>query len=103
MPPCRADEHRREHRAAAEAGERDAVGQPLARHQQEQRADGFEAVPEGSRVVLEHLGWGALPPEHAARHGFPLFAFQQRLAEWWRELLTSLADRSVGPTGSYLG
>jgi uncharacterized protein YndB with AHSA1/START domain len=55
---------------------------------------GFEAVAEGSRVVVEHLGWDAIPPEHAARHGFPLFAFQQRLAEWWSDLLASLADRS---------
>jgi hypothetical protein len=26
-----------------------------------------------------------------------LFAFQQRLAEWWRDLLACLADRSSGP------
>jgi uncharacterized protein YndB with AHSA1/START domain len=57
----------------------------------------FEAVTEGSRVVVEHLGWDSIPPEHAARHGFPLFAFQQRLAEWWRDLLACLADRSSGP------
>jgi uncharacterized protein YndB with AHSA1/START domain len=61
---------------------------------------GFEPVIEGSRVVVEHLGWDSIPPEHAARHGFPLFAFQQRLAEWWRDLLASLADRSVGVSGS---
>jgi uncharacterized protein YndB with AHSA1/START domain len=59
---------------------------------------GFEAVTEGSRVVVEHLGWDAIPPDHAARHGFPLFAFQQRLAEWWSDLLASLADSSAGPT-----
>jgi uncharacterized protein YndB with AHSA1/START domain len=58
---------------------------------------GFEAVAEGSRVVVEHFGWDAIPPEHAARHGFPLFDFQQRLAEWWRDLLSSLADRA--PSG----
>jgi uncharacterized protein YndB with AHSA1/START domain len=61
---------------------------------------GFEPVNEGSRVVVEHLGWDSIPPEHAARHGFPLFAFQQRLAEWWRDLLASLADRSSGPSRS---
>jgi uncharacterized protein YndB with AHSA1/START domain len=60
---------------------------------------GFEPVAEGSRVVVEHLGWDAIPPEHAARHGFPLFAFQQRLADWWRDLLASLAGRSTGPAG----
>jgi uncharacterized protein YndB with AHSA1/START domain len=61
---------------------------------------GFEPIAEGSRVVVEHLGWDSIPPEHAARHGFPLFAFQQRLAEWWSDLLVSLADRSARSTGS---
>jgi uncharacterized protein YndB with AHSA1/START domain len=51
----------------------------------------FEPVDEGTRVVVEHFGWDGLPREHAARHGFPLFVFQQRLAEWWRALLGSLA------------
>jgi uncharacterized protein YndB with AHSA1/START domain len=50
----------------------------------------FEDLDGGTRVVVEHLGWDGLPQEHAARHGFPLFAFQQRLAEWWRSLLESL-------------
>jgi len=65
---------------------------------------GFEPVAGGaSRVVVEHFGWDAIPPEHAARHGFPLFPFQQRLAEWWGDLLSSLAaalaGRAQGPTG----
>ena len=51
----------------------------------------FEPVDEGTRVVVEHFGWDGLPREHAARHGFPLFDFQQRLAEWWQALLGSLA------------
>jgi len=51
----------------------------------------FEPVDEGTRVVVEHFGWDGLPREHAARHGFPLFVFQQRLAEWWQALLGSLA------------
>ena len=53
-----------------------------------------------TRVVVEHYGWDTIPAEHAARHGFPLFAFQQRLADWWRDLLASLADRSTDPAGS---
>jgi uncharacterized protein YndB with AHSA1/START domain len=54
----------------------------------------FEDVEGGTRVVVEHLGWDALPPEHAARHGFPLLPFQQRLADWWQTLLADLADRA---------
>lgn len=54
----------------------------------------FEPVDGGTRVVVEHFGWDAIPQEHAARHGFPLFIFQQRHAEWWQALLHSL-ERSV--------
>ena len=43
-----------------------------------------------TRVVVEHFGWDAIPAEHVARHGFPLPVFQQRLAEWWQDLLHSL-------------
>ena len=55
----------------------------------------FDAVDEGTRVTVEHFGWDAIPQEHAARHGFPLSAFQQRAAEWWQELLGSL-QRQLG-------
>jgi len=44
-------------------------------------------------VTVEHFGWDAIPQDHAARHGFPLNAFQQRLAEWWQALLRSLSAR----------
>ena len=54
----------------------------------------FEEVATGTRVTVEHFGWDAIPREHAARHGFPLDAFQQRLAEWWQVLLRALADRA---------
>jgi uncharacterized protein YndB with AHSA1/START domain len=53
----------------------------------------FDAVENGTRVTVEHFGWDAIPQDHAARHGFPLSAFQQRLAEWWQALLRSLGDR----------
>lgn len=53
----------------------------------------FDAVAGGTRVTVEHFGWDELPQEHAARHGFPLAPFQQRLAEWWQELLRALEHR----------
>jgi uncharacterized protein YndB with AHSA1/START domain len=53
----------------------------------------FEPVDDATRVTVEHLGWDSIPQEHAARHGFPLHDFQQRLAEHWRRALESLAAR----------
>lgn len=55
----------------------------------------FEPVDGATRVVVEHFGWDGIPQEHAARHGFPLVTFQQRLAEWWRDLLDALGERST--------
>jgi uncharacterized protein YndB with AHSA1/START domain len=53
----------------------------------------FEAVGAETRITVEHLGWDAVPREHAARHGFPTDVFLQRLGEWWQSLLSALADR----------
>jgi uncharacterized protein YndB with AHSA1/START domain len=50
----------------------------------------FEAVDTGTRVTVEHFGWDTIPQQQAARHGFPIGAFQHRVAEWWQELLRSL-------------
>jgi uncharacterized protein YndB with AHSA1/START domain len=50
----------------------------------------FEPVGDETRVTVEHFGWDAIPPRHAARHGFPLPVFLQREAEWWQELLGRL-------------
>lgn len=52
----------------------------------------FEAHASSTRVVVEHVGWDTIPAEHSARHGFPLGAFQHRLAEWWADLLASLDE-----------
>lgn len=41
-------------------------------------------------VTVQHFGWDALSRDHVSRHGFPLGAFQHRLAEWWQSLLDSL-------------
>lgn len=56
----------------------------------------FEPVGSQTRVTVEHWGWDAIPQRHAARHGFPLAAFQLRFAEWWQELLRGLADVAAG-------
>ena len=56
------------------------------------RFDGVDGDRGQTRVTVEHFGWDTIPPEHAARHGFPLGAFQQRAAEWWQDLLRSLRD-----------
>lgn len=50
----------------------------------------FEPVGDETRVTVTHRGWDVIPKEHAARHGFPLGVFQQRLAESWRERLLRL-------------
>ncbi len=55
----------------------------------------FEAVGDKARVTITHRGWDCLPQEHAARHGFPLGAFQQRLAENWRELLSRFGRQAA--------
>ncbi|MBL8547534.1 MAG: SRPBCC domain-containing protein [Hyphomonadaceae bacterium] len=53
----------------------------------------FEPLGAGARVTVEHRGWDAIPPEHAARHGFPLVVFQMRQAEHWRTLLGAVGNR----------
>lgn len=50
----------------------------------------FEPVGAETRVTVEHFGWDTVPQDHAARHGLPLFAFQQRHAERWQTLLESV-------------
>jgi len=49
----------------------------------------FDSVGDETRVTVEHYGWDTIPQPHAARHGFPLHDFQQRLAEWWQSLLAA--------------
>ncbi|WP_394831595.1 SRPBCC domain-containing protein [Pendulispora rubella] len=54
----------------------------------------FEEAGEQTRVTVEHFGWDTIPQRHAARHGFPLGAFQLRFAEWWQVMLRNLRDRA---------
>ena len=49
----------------------------------------FEPAGPETRITVEHLGWDAIPQQHAARHGFPLVVFLRREAEWWQEPLAS--------------
>jgi uncharacterized protein YndB with AHSA1/START domain len=53
----------------------------------------FEPLGAETRVVVEHTGWDAIAPHHAARHGFPIQVFLTREAEWWQALLRSLRTR----------
>ncbi|ONH30624.1 SRPBCC domain-containing protein [Pseudofrankia asymbiotica] len=62
--------------------------------------DDAAGQPVQTRVTVEHFGWDRLPPEHAARHGFPLASFQLRFAEWWQSLLRTLARVAVETTGA---
>jgi uncharacterized protein YndB with AHSA1/START domain len=54
--------------------------------------DDVDGAHGQTRISVEHLGWDAIPAEHAARHGFPLATFQLRFAEWWRTLLHAVGD-----------
>jgi uncharacterized protein YndB with AHSA1/START domain len=66
----------------------------------EDPADAAADAVAQTRVVVEHFGWDRMPPEHAARHGFPLATFQLRFAQWWHELLrtfTNVARNHPGP------
>jgi uncharacterized protein YndB with AHSA1/START domain len=58
--------------------------------------DGSRPAGETTRVVVEHFGWDRIPPEHAARHGFPLATFQLRFAQWWEQLLAALTEVTTG-------
>jgi uncharacterized protein YndB with AHSA1/START domain len=56
----------------------------------------FERVPGGTRVELEHRGWGALRADHPARHGLEGEAFAGMLGLWWADLLLALGRRARG-------
>ena len=48
-----------------------------------------------TRVTVEHFGWDRIPPQSAARHGFPLEMLQLRFAEWWQAQLRALATAGL--------
>lgn len=50
----------------------------------------FEAVERGTRVTLEHRGWGVFGADHPVRHGLVGGAFTAMLGNWWGGLLVAL-------------
>ena len=49
----------------------------------------FEPDAGGTRVTLEHRGWGRIPAEHPARHGLVGGAFTSMIGLFWADLLVS--------------
>lgn len=54
----------------------------------------FEPAAGGTRVSLEHRGWGALRADHPARHGLQGEAFGSMIGLWWADLLLALGRRA---------
>jgi hypothetical protein len=50
----------------------------------------FEEDASGTRVTLEHRGWGAFPRDHPVRHGLVGEAFSNLMGTWWANLLVSM-------------
>lgn len=57
----------------------------------------FEPVGDETRVTVQHRGWDSVPQSHVARHTMPAPLFDQRHAEWWRALLSSLKSHTREP------
>lgn len=52
----------------------------------------FRPVEGGTFVTVTHSGWGALRPDHPARHGERGADLVRRLGLWWGDLLRSLRE-----------
>jgi uncharacterized protein YndB with AHSA1/START domain len=52
----------------------------------------FESANPGTRVTVVHRGWGAIRPEHPARHGLEGAEFARMIGLWWGELMTGLRE-----------
>jgi uncharacterized protein YndB with AHSA1/START domain len=57
----------------------------------------FSPTNDGTRVIVEHRGWEALPPDHPVRHRLPEPQFLKMTGDWWRAILDSYASRSETP------
>jgi uncharacterized protein YndB with AHSA1/START domain len=49
----------------------------------------FEAASGGTRLVLEHRGFGKLRKDHPVRHGLEGDAFVSMMGLWWGDLVTN--------------
>jgi hypothetical protein len=57
----------------------------------------FEPIGDETRVTVEHRGWGEIPQEHVARHGFPEQAILMRASDWWRAHLAAMSELAGRP------
>lgn len=53
----------------------------------------FKPADGGTRVIVEHRGWEALPPDHPVRHRLPENEFLAMTGNWWRAILDAMAAR----------
>jgi uncharacterized protein YndB with AHSA1/START domain len=65
-------------------------GPNLADHERTEVEVLFEPAPSGTRVTVEHRGFGKLPIDHVARHGLAGEAFARMYGGWWGALLLEL-------------
>ena len=50
----------------------------------------FEPAESGTRVTVQHRGWGAIRADHPARHGLQGADFSRMIGMWWGDLMTAL-------------
>jgi len=50
----------------------------------------FEPTELGTRVTVQHRGWGAIRADHPARHGLQGADFSRMIGLWWGDLMTAL-------------
>jgi uncharacterized protein YndB with AHSA1/START domain len=55
----------------------------------------FSASAGGTLVSVTHRGFGALRPDHPARHGLTGAPFNRMIALWWGEQMSSLREHCL--------
>ncbi len=56
----------------------------------------FRPTESGTRVIVEHRGWEALPQDHPVRHRLPEDQFLSMTGNWWRAILDAMAALRPG-------